>query len=548
MYATTSTPLPWNSPSVNCTSADPGPGNLLDLQYNFSLGVADNGNVTGITNKRDTTRSQVFTYDSLNRILAGETTSTYATSPSHCWSETYVYDNQTAGGAWGNLTNINAASSAYSGCTQESLNVTANAQNRIGTTGYIYDTAGNLTNVPNPGGLTAQYNAENQLTSANGTGYTYDGDGKRVQKSSGKLYWYGMGSDPLDETDAAGNTNNNSFSEYIFFNGKRIARCDSTNAVNYYFADHLGTARVVANASGTILDDSDFYPFGGERVVASSSGNNYKFTGKERDSESNLDDFEARYYSSSMGRFVSADWSTTPEPVPYADLTDPQTLNLYGYVRNNPLSHADADGHCCDLSDVVDFSMGVLRGASASISFGAAGSPQATDTDASRFGQIVGSGAVGALGEITSDAGKGAMAVGLVAEAPSAGTSTLVVVGGAGATALGTAAEVGAAANLAKLTGAPMQTGFSQKTRDDARANAGGKCEYCGQNTEPGQKSQKGVTPPGSEGQTDHYNPASKGGSNDPSNAVHSCRDCNQQKSNTPPQGTKWENKKPEQQ
>lgn len=51
------------------------------------------------------------------------------------------------------------------------------------------------------------------------------------------LYWYGTGSDPLDETDLTGTTANSSFKEYIFFNGKRIASRDSTNAVNYYFAD-----------------------------------------------------------------------------------------------------------------------------------------------------------------------------------------------------------------------------------------------------------------------------------------------------------------------
>jgi RHS repeat-associated protein len=71
----------------------------------------------------------------------------------------------------------------------------------------------------------------------------------------------------------------------------------------------------------------------------------YKFTGKERDSETGLDYFGTRYYGSNMGRFVSPDWSAAPTPVPYADLTDPQTLNLYGYVRNNPLAKIDPDGH-----------------------------------------------------------------------------------------------------------------------------------------------------------------------------------------------------------
>ncbi len=69
-------------------------------------------------------------------------------------------------------------------------------------------------------------------------------------------------------------------------------------------------------------------------------------TGKERDSESGNDYFGARYYSSSMGRFMSPDWSKEPEAVPYANLDNPQTLNLYSYAGNNPLIHIDADGHC----------------------------------------------------------------------------------------------------------------------------------------------------------------------------------------------------------
>jgi RHS repeat-associated protein len=69
------------------------------------------------------------------------------------------------------------------------------------------------------------------------------------------------------------------------------------------------------------------------------------FTGKERDTESGNDYFEARYYSSAMGRFMSPDWSAKEEPVPYATMDDPQSLNLYAYVRNNPLTRVDADGH-----------------------------------------------------------------------------------------------------------------------------------------------------------------------------------------------------------
>lgn len=75
----------------------------------------------------------------------------------------------------------------------------------------------------------------------------------------------------------------------------------------------------------------------------------YRNTGKERDAESGLDYFGARYYASSMGRWMSPDWSAKEEPVPYAKLEDPQSLNLYSYVRNNPLRLIDTDGH----ADVV---------------------------------------------------------------------------------------------------------------------------------------------------------------------------------------------------
>jgi RHS repeat-associated protein len=82
------------------------------------------------------------------------------------------------------------------------------------------------------------------------------------------------------------------------------------------------------------------------------------FTGKERDSETGLDYFGARYFSAAQGRFTSPDEFTggivdpftgqqvgQPGPLPYADITDPQTLNKYAYVRNNPLRYIDPDGH-----------------------------------------------------------------------------------------------------------------------------------------------------------------------------------------------------------
>jgi RHS repeat-associated protein len=91
----------------------------------------------------------------------------------------------------------------------------------------------------------------------------------------------------------------------------------------------------------------------------------HKFTGKERDSESGLDNFGARYDSSQYGRFMSPDWSGKPQGVPYAKFDDPQSLNLYSYVENNPVSGIDMDGHenCHDCRAVLD---AISRGLSTS--------------------------------------------------------------------------------------------------------------------------------------------------------------------------------------
>ena len=196
---------------------------------------------------------------------------------------------------------------------------------------------------------TYTYDEENRLTGAAGYTYTYDGDGNRVCKSNGNLaangtlYWY-MTPGVVAESDLAGTLK----SEYVFFNGERVARRDGATGaggVFYYFSDHLKTASVITDSAGVIKAESDYYPWGGELQFVNNDSNDYKFTGKKRDLETGLDYFGARYYSNGLGRWVSADWSATPVPVPYADLTDPQSFNLYGFVGGNPASRADPDGH-----------------------------------------------------------------------------------------------------------------------------------------------------------------------------------------------------------
>jgi RHS repeat-associated protein len=107
----------------------------------------------------------------------------------------------------------------------------------------------------------------------------------------------------------------------------------------------LGTSRLITQNNGAVCYDADFDPYGGEHAYTNTCPQNYRFEGKERDSETGNDDFGARSYSSRFGRWLSADWSNVPVPVPYANLTNPQTLNLYSMVIDDPESFADLDGH-----------------------------------------------------------------------------------------------------------------------------------------------------------------------------------------------------------
>ncbi|MFZ0464461.1 MAG: RHS repeat-associated core domain-containing protein, partial [Candidatus Acidiferrales bacterium] len=205
--------------------------------------------------------------------------------------------------------------------------MSATTSNQLSSTGFSYDLAGNMLT---DGANTYGYNAESEIKSAAGVNYTYDGDGNRVEKSSGKYYWYGAGTEILDESDTSGNFTN----EYVFFGGKRVAmRNVSSGTIYYYEEDMLGSSRTMVQAGQTAVcgvypersrRNADFYPFGGERDITNTCTQNYKFEGKERDTETGNDDFGARYYTSRLGRWLSADWSAVPAPVPYANLTNPQ--------------------------------------------------------------------------------------------------------------------------------------------------------------------------------------------------------------------------------
>src|SRR5215217_1939035 len=122
--------------------------------------------------------------------------------------------------------------------------------------------------------------------------------------------------------------------------------------IQWLVTDHLGTPRMIVDQTGAWANVKrhDYLPFGeelfagtGGRTAAqgysSGDGVRQQFTSKERDVETGLDYFEARYYSSSQGRFTSPD-----EPLVGQDASDRQTWNLYSYTSNSPLNRVDADG------------------------------------------------------------------------------------------------------------------------------------------------------------------------------------------------------------
>lgn len=216
-------------------------------------------------------------------------------------------------------------------------------KNRLSLGQGSFDPAGNQTHI-NP--YTLSYDGEERTTGAasqnNGSAsYGYDGDGRRVVKTAGGATTYYV-------YDATGQL----AAEY------RDGAPASANCTTcFLFADELGSTRAEWDASG-VKARYDYLPFGemvpgdrGNRAGASCAGGvscygavdalAQRFTGKERDAETGLDYFGARYLSGAQGRFTSVDPAYESEILEY-----PQTWNRYGYVYNNPLRLTDPDGRC----------------------------------------------------------------------------------------------------------------------------------------------------------------------------------------------------------
>lgn len=263
------------------------------------------------------------------------------------------------------------------------------SDNRITTSGYGYDAAGNL--IAEPNGKSYTYDGENRIVSATVGGatseYSYDGNGRRIKKKVGGTttrFEYGASGELIAEyNDSTGSL----IKEYISA-GQLSVTVENGTDYKYATSDYLGTPRVWTDQNGNVVSRHDYLPFGeevfagtGTRTTAQgyaantqADGQRKQFTSKERDIETGLDYFLARYYSSTQGRFLSPDEFTggpdelfdfadtaSSNPTFYADLTNPQSLNKYQYTYNNPLSYTDPDGHCPDCKKAYDFTKQVIK-------------------------------------------------------------------------------------------------------------------------------------------------------------------------------------------
>ncbi|MBI4359970.1 MAG: RHS repeat-associated core domain-containing protein [Candidatus Jacksonbacteria bacterium] len=215
---------------------------------------------------------------------------------------------------------------------------------------YVYDFMNRLVKIEGPA---------NEASASGSTSYFYGTGYDRAAKilPNGKTTTYigelaEVMSDPASGNDAG------DFTTYLFAdtmpNGRQAMRVATSDKTGTYYnvGDHLGSASVALDSLGNVVQSMDYLPFGSERVNEKSDSfeTRFTYTDQERDDESGLLYYGARYYHPVIGRF------TQPDPVVMnigskefaMALQNPQLLNPYAYVGNNPIKHTDTEGEFID--------------------------------------------------------------------------------------------------------------------------------------------------------------------------------------------------------
>ena len=312
---------------------------LLKLVYGYGT-TSNNGNVLtqDITIKRpgtaDLVFNQTFTYDELNRLKLAEEKTGSTTN----WKQMFTFDR------YGNRRFDEGNTTMPSSFSNQALTnpTISTSNNRLASTGWTYDSAGNTTG--DPDGRTFVYDAENKQVEVKNSSnvsigtYFFDGDGKRVKKvvpSTGEttIFVYDAGGKLIGEYST-------------------IVQNSSNARVQYLTQDNLGTPRINTDAIGSVTSRSDYLPYGEELTTQGgrSSTEKYQgddvrqgFTGYENDAETDLDFAQARMYANRLGRFTGVDAGAfTP--------ADPQNWNRFVYVQNNPIKFRDPTGNDLGLT------------------------------------------------------------------------------------------------------------------------------------------------------------------------------------------------------
>ncbi len=219
--------------------------------------------------------------------------------------------------------------------------ITGTEKGLEGAMAFSYDDNGNMTT---DRGMTLAWDYRDRLTGitkdAMKADYLYDYSDTRKKKSVSD------GDGPTSEVvyvDKFSEIRDGKLVKYVYAGNSRAARIED-GKIYFYLHDHLGSTGFTLSDEGDVLEQLVNYPYGNPRLenTVGSALADYKFTGKERDLESGLQYFEARYYSGTLGRFNRVE--------PLADslkkewLKDPQMLNLYAYALMNPVKLVDPDG------------------------------------------------------------------------------------------------------------------------------------------------------------------------------------------------------------